>query len=1244
MLKVGLLTLLLMSFSADCFARVRPGPNMRLQGIFPPVEQSLTQKIVPNLMAWTSNFTADLKGTPRGTPAYKIVSTTPSGTDWITYIGSYTHTGSSDFFFWAESCSNAIYGDPSYCNIGIEFLPTSVGTQTADFTWPVEQCYWPYDISPHEPLYCYNTSLNIHVTGVGYDLEPEKECKECGSEINVDSQTMIERVPIVGTDFELVYASGMYNNWLIPVNSDFKAHYIPHGFTVSSVHFFDVQRSTLYLGSGGTQQPFYDSFPGSTYRVVSSDGSEVFVFDFFGKHVSTLYSTTGQTKYSFSYNGSKKISQIDDAFGNSVVFGYDLSGNLSSITAPRGQVSTVTVFGGSKLIKDVENPNSEKFEFTYKSGTTLLETFKTPGGKISTFSYDANGKLTQDLGNGGNYWNISKALTSPFEITVSSKMGRSKVVTSSRVGNTSYLRSEVLPTGATKNYSQYWSTNAVQESLDGRITTNQTVNDERFGWLYKRPSVSKLQLGINERTTNFAQTVAYGVGITPGHFNFDSITKTATTNGAVVTSVYTASTKKNVTTTDEGATSNLTIDSYERPVEYQTGSDTPWTLTYGTYGRLDEIVQGTHKKQSLTYNSDGYVSKIKNVRNEETLFSYDLAGRVSQVTLPDSRVIAYSYDSDGNISGITPPNRPQHVFSQNSFDLLATYEPPSIGLGVTKNTTYTYNDDKQLTQVSRPDGQTIDYTYDSTKGRLTQITTPSGNFSYSYDGTTQKLSRIDSPDGVYNVLSYYGDIVSGSQMKRTSDNVLFGETRYNFDANHRVSSRFLRGNPASPTSTISYTYNDDDKPLTVGDLSLSYSYPSGRLSGTTIGRISDSYTYDAYGDLVTYAAVDTGGPTTLYTYTLTRDLGGRISQKVETIQGVTSTYDYSYDSAGRLTSVEKNGVITDSFTYDDNGNRTSGVIDGVSFSATYDNQDRILTYDSRTYTHNNNGDLTRIQWNVTDKTDIAYDVMGNVKQVTLPAGTVLSYQWDGYNRWIGKYSGATFVAGNLYENQYRISASINALAQYVREYVYATNVNVPDYLIMSGLKYRLITDHLGSPRLLVRTDTGTVTQRMDYNTLGLVTADSNPTIHPFGYAGGLWDAQTMTVRFGARTYDPRSTGRWTTKDPVGFSGGDTNLYGYVLNDPINYIDPSGLFGAPAVMMPDRSGPGPDDGQIEPVYPEELFMILPGFRAAKECGWLINHNRYLRIGMGRKGGERVFRITGDLLGGKKIDLFNFGPIK
>ncbi len=68
--------------------------------------------------------------------------------------------------------------------------------------------------------------------------------------------------------------------------------------------------------------------------------------------------------------------------------------------------------------------------------------------------------------------------------------------------------------------------------------------------------------------------------------------------------------------------------------------------------------------------------------------------------------------------------------------------------------------------------------------------------------------------------------------------------------------------------------------------------------------------------------------------------------------------------------------------------------------------------------------------------------------------------------------------------------------------------------------------------------------------------DTNPGFQPFGYAGGIYDTDTSLVRFGARDYDPVSA-RWTTKDPIRFDGG-MNLYGYVNNDPINFVDETGL--------------------------------------------------------------------------------------
>jgi len=90
-------------------------------------------------------------------------------------------------------------------------------------------------------------------------------------------------------------------------------------------------------------------------------------------------------------------------------------------------------------------------------------------------------------------------------------------------------------------------------------------------------------------------------------------------------------------------------------------------------------------------------------------------------------------------------------------------------------------------------------------------------------------------------------------------------------------------------------------------------------------------------------------------------------------------------------------------------------------------------------------------------------------------------------------------------------------------------------------------------------ETGAILQQIDYDVWGHITRDTNPGFQPFGFAGGLYDPDTGLTRFGARDYDAE-IGRWTAKDPILFDGGDTNLYGYVSNDPVNWIDPEGLEG------------------------------------------------------------------------------------
>ena len=112
-------------------------------------------------------------------------------------------------------------------------------------------------------------------------------------------------------------------------------------------------------------------------------------------------------------------------------------------------------------------------------------------------------------------------------------------------------------------------------------------------------------------------------------------------------------------------------------------------------------------------------------------------------------------------------------------------------------------------------------------------------------------------------------------------------------------------------------------------------------------------------------------------------------------------------------------------------------------------------------------------------------------------------------------------------------------------------------MVKGGVTYRLVADHLGSPRLVVDASTGVVVQEMRYDEFGRITLDTNPGFQPFGFAGGLYDHQTGLVRFGARDYDPE-VGRWLSRDPSGFDGSLSNLYAYVDFEPINWSDPDGF--------------------------------------------------------------------------------------
>jgi hypothetical protein len=62
-------------------------------------------------------------------------------------------------------------------------------------------------------------------------------------------------------------------------------------------------------------------------------------------------------------------------------------------------------------------------------------------------------------------------------------------------------------------------------------------------------------------------------------------------------------------------------------------------------------------------------------------------------------------------------------------------------------------------------------------------------------------------------------------------------------------------------------------------------------------------------------------------------------------------------------------------------------------------------------------------------------------------------------------------------------------------------LGLSNYMLKGGQTYRIVSDHLGSVRLVVNVADGSIAQRIDYDEFGRVTLDTNPGFQPFDFAG-----------------------------------------------------------------------------------------------------------------------------------------------
>jgi RHS repeat-associated protein len=891
-------------------------------------------------------------------------------------------------------------------------------------------------------------------------------------------------------------------------------------------------------------------------QFASEDGSQLYIFDSEGKHVRTDDALTGIPFVRLLHDSTGLLLKVIDRDSLVTTIQRDMSGNLVSIISPYGQRTSFTMDSCGSLAS-VTNPAGETTHYEY-TPDGLMTSLKDPKGNMHSFIFDSTGALTQDIDPVGGYTLLSKTkITGGYTVRATTAMGETNDYTVKQlpIGCTQQINTSAAGLQTITTFGLDGVTTKV--TPDGTTTKFTDGPDPRFGMMspINTNTTASLPSGLTSVTTEQRTiTQISGTEVT-------GMTTEINVNGRSSQSIWDGSQKMFTSISPEGRQRFSWIDSKDHIIKDSIPGIAATNYTYDSQGKLTGVSQ-SERVTSYEYDQKGYLVSSTDPLKHTSRFEYDSVGRMTRQVLPDSHEILYTYDANGNLTSLTPPLKPAHLFDYTKVDLTDKYTPPILGID-TIATLYTYDLDKRQTVIHLPNGDSITTVYDvpgcgcgGTITRPKQILFDRGSLNFKYDQFTGQLDTLIAPTDT-TTYSYNGSLLTSAS--KGSANLQ--HLNYFYDDNFRVTDQELWvPNPNSDDfdRTVEYGYDQDGLVTSISTydnswnmvappMNITYDPTNGLPVSTSLGNMYTGQTYNEKGELDSYEADYNSSATFQTSYQ--RDSLGRIAQLTETIQGQQKKLNYSYDIAGRLWQVWRNDTLVSTYSYDPNGNRISHWTPTKVDSGSYDAQDRMLSYSTAQYLYTPNGEL-RLKVESSDTTHYTYDNFGNLVNVRLPNGDLIEYLIDGQNRRIGKKVNGQIIKRWIYSGQLSPVAELDSGGNVVSQFV-------GGYMIKNDTTYQLITDHLGSVRLVVDVATDMVMQKLEYDEFGNVTQNTNPDFQPFAYAGGLYDIQTKLVRFGARDYDTK-TGRWTKKDPTGFGGGASNLFEYTVNDPVNRTDPFGL--------------------------------------------------------------------------------------
>ena len=600
--------------------------------------------------------------------------------------------------------------------------------------------------------------------------------------------------------------------------------------------------------------------------------------------------------------------------------------------------------------------------------------------------------------------------------------------------------------------------------------------------------------------------------------------------------------------------------------------------------------------------------KFRDARGKETVYEYGDAKELTVVTLPDASHTSYEYDEVGRTKQVTNA-RGQVV--QYSYDNLGRRRTESFPTTSEPTHTYSYRSDDSLESVIDSVGSV---TYEYYPNRLVKAEV----YNYQSSGLSA-LQRVEYeywPDNALKKIIWKNGAAT------------VGTWEYSYDAAGRMSS------VKSFNQTNVFSYDGEgklSKQINHNGTSTSYIWNDNRGWPTSIVHSKGTIPF------ATYALEYDQGANTVGNLSKTTELYG-------------NSVSYEYDALYRLTSETRAGAnaYSNTYGYDLAGNLLT--LNSLPF-ADYDDANKISNLSGGDLVNDLDGELISVTGAGIPASTFSWNTQGGLSGLT-SGSTTVSYKYDALGHRVMQQQGSikrfyiyagSQLLGEMENNATRVAYTwgtdglvserlFGALAVYatvsapgVVDHSHAISKELDDtgvsgYATASqspiGVKPQPIGDltlwyHYG-PQAETRylTDQqGNISDSYLYDGYGKPIFASSVYYNPhryggkFGYHSNLNPAGLLLA--GARWYSPHLK-RWVSRDPIRYNGG-VNLYEYVLGNPVNLVDPSGL----------EAGDDDDDGIPDGLKPPVLNPVAPGGGAD------IDHN-----------GKPDFPITGGGGGGRR----------